>query len=61
MGQFIQNWFSKIIDSPKAINYRIVKTKFAFEEYLNILEYKNAVLLCRSGTCNTKLHIKTGR
>jgi hypothetical protein len=23
MNQFIQNWFSKIIDSPKAINYRI--------------------------------------
>ena len=30
---FIQNWFSKLIDSPKAINYRIFKTKFEFEEY----------------------------
>jgi hypothetical protein len=55
MDQFIQNWFSKIIDSPKAINYRIFKTKFEFEEYLNVLEYKNAVLLCRFRTCNTKL------
>ena len=61
MDQFIQNWFSKIIDSPKAINYRIFKTKFEFEEYLNVLEYKNAVLLCRFRTCNTKLPIETGR
>jgi hypothetical protein len=38
MDQFIQNWFSKIIDSPKAINYRIFKTKFEFEEYLNVLD-----------------------
>ena len=61
MDQFIQNWFSKIIDSPKAINYRIFKTKFEFEEYLNALEYTNAVLLCRFRTCNTKLPIETGR
>ena len=61
MDQFIQNWFSKIIDSPKAINYRIFKTKFEFEEYLNVLEYKNAVLLCRFRTCNTKLPIETDR
>jgi hypothetical protein len=61
MNQFIQNWFSKIIDSPKAINYRIFKTKFESEEYLNALEYTNAVLLCRFRTCNTKLPIETGR
>ena len=61
MDQFIQNWFSKIIDSPKTINYRIFKTKFEFEEYLNVLKYKNAVLLCRFRTCNTKLPIETGR
>ena len=36
-------------------------TKFELEEYLNVLEYKNAVLLCRFRTCNTKLPIETGR
>jgi hypothetical protein len=55
MYQCIQNWFSKLSGSPKAINYKIFKTKFEFEEYLNVLEYKNAVLLCRFQTCNTKL------
>jgi hypothetical protein len=42
MYQCIQNWFSKLSGSPKAINYKIFKTKFEFEEYLNVLEYKNA-------------------
>ena len=43
MDPFFQNWLSKIIDSANAINYIIFKTKFEFEEYLNVLEYKKCV------------------
>jgi hypothetical protein len=32
-------------NSPKAINYKTFKTEFKYEEYLNILEIKDAILL----------------
>ena len=33
-------------DSSKALNYRIFKTKFEFEEYFNILNIGDAIRLC---------------
>jgi hypothetical protein len=48
-------------NSPKAINYKTFKTEFKYEEYLNILEIKDATLFCRFRTTNNKLPIETGR
>ena len=42
-------------NSPKAINNRIFKTEFKYEEYLNILEIKDAILFCKFRTTNNKL------
>jgi hypothetical protein len=59
---FIQlNWNSLVQNSPKAVNYKTFKTEFKYEEYLNILEIKDAILLCRFRTTNNKLPIETGR
>ena len=59
--QFIQNWNSTVQNSSKAINYRIFKTQFEFEEYFNILDHKDAISFCRFRTTNNKLPIETGR
>jgi hypothetical protein len=48
-------------DSSKALNYRIFKTKFEFEEYFNILNIGDAIRLCRFRTTNHYLPIETGR
>jgi hypothetical protein len=36
--QFIQGWHSLTQNSPNAINYRLFKDNFVFENYFNILE-----------------------
>jgi hypothetical protein len=59
--QFLQNWNSLVQYSPKAINYKTFKTEFEYEEYLNILEIKDAILLCRFRATNNKLPIETVR
>jgi hypothetical protein len=41
-------------NSPKAIHYKTFKTEFKYEEYLNILEIQDAILLCRFKTTNNK-------
>ena len=41
--QSLQNWNSLAHNSPKAINYKTFKTEFIYEEYLNILEIKDAI------------------
>ena len=45
----------------KAVNHKTFKTEFKYEDYLNILEIKDAILLCRFRTTNIKLPIETGR
>jgi hypothetical protein len=45
----------------KALNYRIFKTKFEFEEYFNILNIGDVIRLCRFRTTNHYLPIETGR
>ena len=59
LDQFLQDWNSSVHNSPKAFNYRIFKTDFKFEEYFNILDEQNFLLLCR--TTNHKLPIEKGR
>ena len=41
--QFKQDWYSLIEHSPKALNYRIFKENFEFENYLSILEDKDFI------------------
>jgi hypothetical protein len=45
LDQFVQNWQTSLSDSSKALNYRIFKTKFEFEEYFNILNIGDAIRL----------------
>ena len=60
--QFIQKWKSEVDSSPKSLCYRIFKdSNFEFENYLDILENKDRILLCRYRTCNHRLPIETGR
>ena len=47
--------------SSKSLCYRIFKENFEFENYLDILENKDIVLLFRYRTCNHRLPIETGR
>jgi hypothetical protein len=49
------------LNTIKASNYRIFKTKFEFEEYFNILNIGDAIRLCRFRTTNHDLPIETGR
>ena len=59
--QFKQGWYSRIEQSPKALNYRIFKENFEFENYFRILEDKDIYTLCKFRTTNHKLPIETGR
>ena len=61
LDQFLQDWNSSVHNSPKAFNYRIFKTDFKFEEYFNILDEQNSLLLCKYRTTNHKLPIEKGR
>ena len=44
--QFLQNWNSLVQNPHKAVNHITFKTEFKYEEYLNILEIKDATLFC---------------
>ena len=61
LDQFLQDWNSSVHNSPKASNYRIFQSEFKFEEYFNILDEQNSLLLCKFRTTNHKLHIEKGR
>ena len=58
---FLQEWNSNLENSPKALNYRLYKQIFEFENYFNILENKDIFTFCKFRTTNTKLPIETGR
>jgi hypothetical protein len=58
---FLQEWNSNLENSPKAMNYRLYKHIFEFENYFNILENKDIFTFCKFRTINAKLHIETGR
>jgi hypothetical protein len=58
---FLQEWNSNLENSPKALNYRLYKQIFEFENYFNTLENKDIFTFCKFRTTNTKLPIETGR
>jgi hypothetical protein len=45
MRQFLQNWNDDRQTCSKAINYRIFKDTFGFEDYFNILDEKDFDIL----------------
>ena len=55
-----QNWIAKVNDSPKCINYRMFKTNFGFENYLNNLSQKWRDIFVRFRCRNHKLPIEKG-
>jgi hypothetical protein len=46
-GQFLQNWKYDRQTCSKAINYRIFKDTFGFEDYFNILDEKDFLIFCK--------------
>ena len=61
LDQFKQNWIAMIENSPKGLCYRLYKDTFGFESYLDLLNNRNRITLCKFRTCNHKLPIETGR
>lgn len=61
IDQFNQEWISYVQNSPKALNYRLFKENFEFENYLNVLDHKKAINMCRFRTTNHNLPIEVGR
>jgi hypothetical protein len=45
--QFLQEWNNNLENSPKAMNYRLYKQIFEFENYFNILENKDIFTFCK--------------
>ena len=59
--QFQRNWNDDLQTCSKAINYRIFKDTFGFEDYFNILDEKDFFLVCKFRTVNHRLPIECGR
>lgn len=59
--QFQQTWKSEMENSPKALCYKLFKENFEFEEYLDLLPYKDRITLCKFRSGNHRLPIETGR
>ena len=47
MRQFLQNWNVDRQTCSNAINYRISKDTFGFEDYFNILDEKDFLIFCK--------------
>ena len=58
---FIQMWQQKISNSPKSMFYRLIKSEFKFEIYLDKLPFYKRVLITQFRLSNHKLPIETGR
>ena len=54
-------WHSQTENSTKALTYRLFKDNIMPESYLEILDSKNAIILCKFRTTNHRLPIEIGR
>ena len=63
VDQFKQSsiWHSDIETSSKGLCYRIFKTDFGFEKYIELLNDRDRNTLCRFRTTNHRFPIETGR
>ena len=59
--QFLQRWQSDVKNSSKSLCYRIYKTYFGYEKYLDLLNNKDRQILCKFRICNHRFPIETGR
>ena len=59
--QFKQNWHSTLQMSPKALSYRLFKSNFRFEKYLDVMNDKNRFTFCRFRISNHRLPIEVVR
>ena len=60
--QFKHNRHSSLQISLKALNYRLFKSDFKLEDYLDVVnEKKNIFTFCRFRTSNHRLPIEVGR
>ena len=59
--QFKQNLHSTLHLSPKTLSYRLFKSDFRFEKYLEVLNDKNRFTFCRFRTSNHRLPIEVWR
>ena len=59
--QFLQRWKSDVENSSKSLCYRIYKTNFGYEKYLDLLNNKDRQILCKFRICNHRFPIETGR
>jgi len=58
--QFIQNWNSTISNSSKCNIYRLFKTEFRFEPYLNQLPFKLCNYLTKFRCRSTRIPVESG-
>lgn len=59
--QYLKKWYNYINNSSKRIRYRIFKTTFVCEKYLNTLSIKFRNILVKFRTSNHRLPIEVGR
>ena len=59
--QYKQSWSAALNESPKCLNYRIIKTEHKFENYLIRMLPKMHKSFIDYRLCNNKLPIETGR
>ena len=62
IDQFIQLWNFELENSQKGYNYRIFKTEFKTENYINsCISDSLKILFCKFRTCNHQLAVEMGR
>ena len=59
--QYVQEWFEEINNNELYYNYRMFKTEFCFEKYLNILPANLVSFLVKYRTLNHRMPIQKGR
>jgi hypothetical protein len=58
---FVQEWFGNIENTAVIENYKVFKTQFAYEEYLNVLPCNLRYYITRLRLSAHSLRIQTGR
>ena len=59
--QYISEWSAKILESEKCFMYKVIKTSFAFEQYLITCPPNLVKNIIKIRTCNHNLPIEKGR
>ena len=58
---FLQRWKSDVKNFSKSLCYRIYKTNFGYEKYLDLLNNKDRQFVCKFRICNHRFPIETWR